>query len=155
MLSVATACTASNSPRPFPCSPHEVTKLPSASSFTTRELSESATKIDPSSRNATSCGRLKWVSPAPGPPAPSDRTSSEPSFEKACTWWLVSSTTQTFRSGSNGLIFTLCGPAPPANISSHCVQASIRMPSPSTTKIEFRHTRFSPASSAFRPIEPT
>ena len=50
----------------------------------------------------------------------------------------------------------LWGPLVPSNSESHWVQASIRLPSPSTAKMLLRHTRWpSSGRRAFRPMDPT
>ena len=63
--------------------------------------SPSATSTRPSGRNATSCGRPKWVSSLPPTFfSPSVSSSSRPSLEKTKIWWRVSLITHTRRSGS-------------------------------------------------------
>ena len=96
-LPTAMPCTPLNWPGPLPRVPNDDTNLPFLSNFAMRALRRpSATRIDPSGRNARSCGMPKCVASSPATPvSPIVITSCLPSFVNLWMTCLPSLTTHT------------------------------------------------------------
>ena len=135
-----------NCPGPLPCVPHCLTNLPFLSNLATRELRRpSATSIEPSGRNADVLRRaeVRLVVARDVAFSPSVITQLLAVVgELVDLTWRESLTTQTWRSGSYGLILTLCGP--PRALRTAC-------PTGSTPRSPCRCRRRRGGSSASRP----